>query len=1275
MESTEPKPFYYRQILEQIDDSVILTDLSGDIIFVCKNIHIVFGFASDEIFEFKNIKNLLGQEIYDFIHFKNLNQFSNFELEIIDKHHKSKTILASIKRVDIEYPCWLITCHDISDIKQIQKKIPEAEKRYRRIFESLKMLVLIIDHEGYISFANQSFTDLCGIDFESINNHPVSEFLFKLPDDDSASFLDNFGEIQPMEHFHTMVLSKKLEKHYISWWTAITRDDRGRISRLTFLGQDVTQEKMNEIDLLKLKTAVDQSPMSVVITNLEGNIIFINPYFTKITGYTEDEAIGRNPRILKSNLHEKEYYKELWNTISTGGIWHGQFCNFRKDGTIYWEQASIGPVVEKNGKIINYIALKFDITEQKIKEKALTESEERFRNAILFAPFPIMIYSEDGQIVQVNNLWCELTGYTQELIPDYGTWSSTILKIEEDDRSDLIKTLFESRKPLYEGEYMIYTSSGNPNFWSIYSAPLGVDNAGKRLVISMAIDITTKLAAQEKIRLSEEELRSTFEEAQIGIAHLDTDGKWIKINKKLESILEYSLKELHRTDIFKITHPEEAFLERENFSKTIKGQIDTYSCEKRIINAQNQEVWVNQTISRIKNYANQTKYLVATLDDITFRKKAEQSLVKSEKKYRSLLEGLNEGILMIDKDGLVQYANDKLALMLEYSVDELCDHLIYDFFDPETKEKSKHVLQQRLHGASESHDFIFISKGKRAVYTLVETSVIHDENDNVQGLLAGVVDISHRLEIEMQLKFETLLNKIVADLSRALLSKEHSIRNISEMVLEKSMELTGSQRGFACIFDKTKKIEPSQIYTKSLRSKCNKFEGQWDEEEYSLSLPELDINTIKSTLSNEKGSHPLIQWIMRGNPFIENYLIVPSIANENRVGFIIMADNADNYTPIHKEALERIADIFALSILRKQYDNEIVISKEAALEASSVKSEFLANISHEIRTPMNIILGYSEILSKKLQNESELFDLSRSLVSSSQSLLHLINEILDYSKIEANRVEINFEEINLPLLIEEFYSVFQLKAKERGLEFIIILEDSCPEFIVSDGIRIRQILFNLLGNAFKFTERGSVSLKVSAFYTDHQCEIQFQITDSGIGISEKQQKLIFEPFRQQDGQDTRKYGGTGLGLSITKRLVELLNGNISLSSEVNSGSTFTVKIPGLSFKNGRKFSKSDIYMESGHEKPISIYDQINLDDSISLLSNEGIKVLQKLFHDAQSTMSIDLIKLFAETLMNQANQNQLSDLEIIGKKLFQKTTDLNLQSINEIMQYLEGYFG
>ena len=289
------------------------------------------------------------------------------------------------------------------------------------------------------------------------------------------------------------------------------------------------------------------------------------------------------------------------------------------------------------------------------------------------------------------------------------------------------------------------------------------------------------------------------------------------------------------------------------------------------------------------------------------------------------------------------------------------------------------------------------------------------------------------------------------------------------------------------------------------------------------------------------------------------------VYKNNEIGKLSKAFNkmADElYKHIHYlevKVKQRTAEI-------EKTNEELKYAKIEADKANEAKSAFLANMSHEIRTPLNSIIGFSELLSHSIQDPKHKSYIDTINVSGN-SLLLIINDILDLSKIEAGKVEVHDKPVNIKQVFKEIEMMFWQKKQTKGIQFFLEIQDDVPDVILFDEVRIRQILLNLVGNAIKFTEKGHVKVSIKTLPTSTRAsgsiDLQLTVEDTGIGIAPNETKRIFEPFTQISGQSIKKYGGTGLGLSITKKLVEMLNGTLSVESAQGKGSTFYIEFPNV----------------------------------------------------------------------------------------------------------------
>ncbi|NTS78728.1 response regulator [Catenovulum sp. SM1970] len=303
---------------------------------------------------------------------------------------------------------------------------------------------------------------------------------------------------------------------------------------------------------------------------------------------------------------------------------------------------------------------------------------------------------------------------------------------------------------------------------------------------------------------------------------------------------------------------------------------------------------------------------------------------------------------------------------------------------------------------------------------------------------------------------------------------------------------------------------------------------------------------------------------------VKSLLCSPIIKQNKLLGILYLENNLveQAFTAERLQALDILASQAAISIDNALlYENlesqvtertqELAKAKLKAEEATLAKSNFLANMSHEIRTPMNAVIGLSRLVMRsKLSPQQQ--DHVEKIVDSSESLLKLVNDILDFSKIEAQKMTLESVRFDLEKILQRVVNVCAQKVHEKGLELVLDISPDVPKSLIGDPFRLQQVIINLANNAVKFTETGLICIKIELISIEHEeTEIKFSIIDTGIGMTQKQQARLFQSFAQADDSVTRKYGGTGLGLAISKQLVELMSGHISVTSEVDKGSTFS----------------------------------------------------------------------------------------------------------------------
>lgn len=301
--------------------------------------------------------------------------------------------------------------------------------------------------------------------------------------------------------------------------------------------------------------------------------------------------------------------------------------------------------------------------------------------------------------------------------------------------------------------------------------------------------------------------------------------------------------------------------------------------------------------------------------------------------------------------------------------------------------------------------------------------------------------------------------------------------------------------------------------------------------------------------------------------------------------------------------------------LLRSSNEEAEKAKKTAELANKTKSEFIANISHEIKNPMNAILGFADLLYRELENEKQLKMLD-AIRNSGNTLMVILNDILDISKIEAGKMNLEYEPVLLNNILFHIENMFSEKIKQKGLAFCVERDPDDSLELIIDEVRLRQILINLISNAIKFTDNGHICIALHMEnLSDNRINITFIVEDTGIGINGKDQKLIFDTFHQAKGQSAKKYGGTGLGLSITKQLVEMMGGTISVISEVGTGSIFKIYLPNVRIKRKNNvdlsFNKSKNRTNRFENEKVLIVDdsELNINLILMILDNSNLELL------------------------------------------------------------------
>lgn len=484
----------------------------------------------------------------------------------------------------------------------------------------------------------------------------------------------------------------------------------------------------------------------------------------------------------------------------------------------------------------------------------------------------------------------------------------------------------------------------------------------------------------------------------------------------------------------------------------------------------------------------------------------------SEKQYRLLVETMKEGMIYIDKDNNICFVNQQFCSIVEYSREELLGSSVLMLIPPGEQKSIEEKLSLRKKGISDQYEIALQKKSGEIIWTAITAKPIMDEQGQLMGTIATHLDITDKRNAKRML--------------------EKSERKYRELVTH--------LQAFICMHDMDGvllSVNPAIIFSLG-------YEGH-----------EMVGRSIADFLSPEfRSEFSLYLKSIAGPRITHGLMALVTKSGEKKVW---------SYSNIRMEREDGVSYIVASALDitdRVEIARELKKAKLVAEESSRAKEQFMANMSHEIRTPMNAVIGFTELLQQSsLDREQKEF--VTAIRSSGESLLAIINDILDYSKIQSGMMQLEKVPFSISKLMGSVHMMLMQRAKQKDLSFLMEQDPALPQYVIGDPTRLTQVLINLTGNAIKFTENGSVTLsaKVTGGTSDVP-QVTFTVSDTGIGIAHSKQQEVFERFTQERTDTTRKYGGTGLGLSIARQLVHLQGGEMRLQSEPGKGSEFVFTI-------------------------------------------------------------------------------------------------------------------
>lgn len=656
------------------------------------------------------------------------------------------------------------------------------------------------------------------------------------------------------------------------------------------------------------------------------------------------------------------------------------------------------------------------------------------------------------------------------------------------------------------------------------------------------------------------------------IFNIDKDGYFTYLNPHFYHLTEYSENEAinkhFTTFIAKDYRLKVLFFYKRQLEKNLK---DTYS-EFPIVTKSGSLVWVGQSVTLLQNKRSKSPTLIAIARDISQRIELQNDIKNTNRRLATLITSLHSGILVEDENRKIIIINENFCKLFGIPVPP---HLLVGSDCSESAEQSKMLFSDEEKFVS---DIGRILKEKKTVIDellyLKDGRVFKRDfipvtaDTKYLGHLWKYTDITHSVKVQ-----------------DAIMKSEEKYRSIINNMRLGLLEVDLNEK----IIDANERFCSITGYTKEELKGKNAV---------SVFLKGGDTELMKSQVEIRKEGRASV------------YEIELLKKNGEKIWLLISG------APLYDEQNKIIGSIgIHLDITdHKKTEEALEIAKKKAEQSSKAKEAFMANMSHEIRTPLNAIIGMTGLLEETQLSTSQT-EYLKAIRLSSDNLMRIVNDVLDFSKIRSGKFSMDRNPISLKKVIEQCVNSMRFAAENKGLELKAITDPILPERVCGDALRLNQVILNLLSNAIKFTEKGRVTITtVLEVKKEKDIIVSIEISDTGIGISGNKQENIFEIFSQEDESVARNYGGTGLGLSITRQLVELMGGTITLKSEKGKGSVFTCSIPFQISEDGWK--EKEIRAEPKEMKLLPGYTVLVVEDNelnkriaVELLHSFGITTL------------------------------------------------------------------
>ncbi len=945
---------------------------------------------------------------------------------------------------------------------------------------------------------------------------PGLDIIFGIKDSDEKTLMSWNKLIHPehreemISYFHDYVLGQKqvFNKEYkiirpcdgaIRWvWGQgeLRFDSTNNPIEMFGTIQDITDKKKYEEQLQLAQFSIEHSPDSIFWVKRDGTFDYVNETAYQSLGYTRDELMQLSTLDIDITYSDASWANHFANLRKLGNAVFTS-RHKKKDGSLIDVEKTCS-IIRFDNREINCAIIR-DITARVKIEVALRESEKRFRTMADTAPALIWMSGTDKQCTYFNKPWLDYTGRSLEQELGNG-WVEGVHPHDVETCVDLYFSAFEARES-FQMEYRLRRFDGSFHWVLDKGTPRFSDDGSFLGYIGSCFDISSLKSTEEALRKSEENFKEIFENAPVGYHEIDTQGRIIKINKTELEIMGYESTDMLHAFIWEFSENPSA--SRQRTLAKLSGDIQPdFNIERKSRKRDGSIITLLVGEILLLNELNQITGIRTAYQDITGRKMVEEALRASYEFNRSILQTIPFGMDIVGTDGNVLFMSDNLK---EKFGNNVIGKKCWAMYKDDKVQCLDCPLKKEIKiGETSLSETNNILNGRSFLISHTGTWF-----EGKKAILEIFQDITERKQAEDKVK--TLINAIEQNpVSIIITDPDGKI----EYVNPKFCETTG--------YSTEEALNKNPRILSSGEKSPQSYKKMWDQI--------LSGQTWTGEFHNKKKN---------GELFWENAVISPITNELNQITHFVSV----------KE------DITG----KKEMLKNLIIAKDKAEEMSRLKSSFLANMSHELRTPMIGILGFSELL-RDNSDDPKTKTAAEIIANSGKRLMNTLNLILDLSRIEAGKLTMDSQYINVKQIITQICALFEPVANKKNLTLNVICE-VVNLVLFLDEKMFSEIINNLVNNAIKFTSTGGVTVHITQETAHELPWAVIRIKDTGIGIAPEYQELIFEEFRQVSEGIGRNYEGSGLGLSITKKFVEKMGGYITVESEVKVGTVFSVRFP------------------------------------------------------------------------------------------------------------------